>query len=187
MENVCILCNEFCLAALQRADLVPDKRIAFWEGMPQFVSLLRQLLSAVLADAPRETENALAEYGYNLGIAFQMADDLFDYTLTTSDLGKKVGADLREGKLTLPVIHALGNASDGDREAMVKIIRNQDFSDDEFRILVGLLDKHDGLSYTREVAASYIDKAKKSLSIFESSHTKDIMIDIADYALSRRV
>jgi octaprenyl-diphosphate synthase len=144
-------------------------------------------VSAVLANAPRETENALAKYGYNLGIAFQMADDLFDYTLTASDLGKKVGADLREGKLTLPVIHALGNASNGDREAMIRTIRNQDFSDDEFRTLVGLLDKHGGLSYTREVAASYIEKAKSSLCIFETSHTKDIMIDIADYALSRRV
>ena len=144
-------------------------------------------VSAVLADAPRETENSLAEYGYTLGIACQMADDLFEYTLTTSDLGKKVGADLREGKLTLPVIHALGNASNGDREAMIQIIRNQDFSDEEFRALVGLLDKHGGLSYTSEVAASYIDNAKTSLSIFNPSPTKDIMIDIADYALKRKI
>ena len=61
-------------------------------------------VSAVIADATEAQETALSKYGYNLGIAFQMADDLFDYTLQTSDFGKEVGADLREGKLTLPVI-----------------------------------------------------------------------------------
>ena len=144
-------------------------------------------VSAVLAEASHDIENALAEYGYNLGIAFQMADDLFDYTLSTSALGKKVGADLREGKLTLPVIHALRNTSNGDRDVMIEIIQNRNFSEEEFKTLVGLLDKYGGLTYTNEVAASYIDKAKKALSIFEPSQTKDTLLDIADYALSRQV
>ena len=144
-------------------------------------------VSAVLAEASHDTENALADYGYNLGIAFQMADDLFDYTLSTTSLGKKVGADLREGKLTLPVIHALRTTSNGDRDVMIKIIQNRNFSEEEFKALVGLLDKYGGLAYTNKVAASYIDKAKKALSIFEPSQTRDILIDIADYALSRRV
>ena len=144
-------------------------------------------VSAVLAEASHDIENALAEYGYNLGIAFQMADDLFDYTLSTSALGKKVGADLREGKLTLPVIHALRNTSNGDRDVMIEIIQNRNFSEEEFKTLVGLLDKYGGLTYTNKVAASYIDKAKKALSIFEPSQTKGTLLDIADYALSRQV
>ena len=143
-------------------------------------------VSAIIADAPEESEKALADYGYNLGIAFQMADDLFDYTLTTSDFGKEVGADLREGKLTLPVIHALKNTTNDDKDRMVKIIQNQDFSAEEFKTLVELLDKHGGLAYTQNTAASYIDNAKKALSLFEPSQTKDIMMDIADYALARR-
>jgi octaprenyl-diphosphate synthase len=144
-------------------------------------------VSAILAEAPPENEKALAEYGYNLGIAFQMADDLFDYTLTTSDFGKEVGADLREGKLTLPVIHALNRATIDDRELMIKIIRDQRFSVDDFNMLIDLMDKYGGLTYTQEVAASYIDKAKKSLSVFDSSRTRDIMMDIADYVLARSV
>ena len=143
-------------------------------------------VSAIIADAPEEREKALADYGYNLGIAFQMADDLFDYTLTTSDFGKEVGADLREGKLTLPVIHAVKNTTNDDKDRMVKIIQNQDFSAEEFKTLVELLDKHGGLAYTQNTAASYIDNAKKALSLFEPSQTKDIMMDIADYALARR-
>jgi octaprenyl-diphosphate synthase len=144
-------------------------------------------VSAIIADAPDDRETALARYGYNLGIAFQMADDLFDYTLTTSDFGKEVGADLREGKMTLPVIYALGNATSEDRELMVKIIQDPNFSIEDFRTLVELLDKHGGLAYTQQVASEYIDNAKKALSIFDPSQAKDIMLDIADYALARRV
>ena len=143
-------------------------------------------VSAIIADASSESEKALADYGYNLGIAFQMADDLFDYTLTTSDFGKEVGADLREGKLTLPVIYALDKTTGKDKELMIKIIQDQNFSVDDFKLLIELLEKYGGLAYTRKVAASYIEHAKKALSIFNSSQAKDIMMDIADYALARR-
>jgi octaprenyl-diphosphate synthase len=144
-------------------------------------------VSAIIADAPQEKESALAEYGYNLGIAFQMADDLFDYTLQTSELGKEVGADLREGKLTLPVIYALKQAQSMDREKMIKIIQDKDFSTDDFATLIDLLENYGGLAYTKKAAAAYIDTAKAALSVFEPSQTKDTMLDIANYALARRV
>ena len=143
-------------------------------------------VSAIIADAPPAKEKALADFGYNLGIAFQMADDLFDYTLTTADFGKTVGADLREGKLTLPVIAALKNATAADKAVMVKIIQDQDFSVEDFKTLIGLLDRYGGIRYTQKTAATYIDKAKQSLAVFDPSQTKDIMLDIADYALARR-
>ncbi len=144
-------------------------------------------VSAIIADAPEEKEKALAEFGYNLGIAFQMADDLFDYTLQTSDFGKEVGADLREGKLTLPVIYALKQARSADRDLMIKIIQDDDFATEDFKILLGLLDKYGGIDYTQKTAAAYIDTAKAALSVFELSPTKETMLDIADYALARRV
>ncbi|MBW2338224.1 MAG: polyprenyl synthetase family protein [Deltaproteobacteria bacterium] len=144
-------------------------------------------VSAIIADAPEDKEKALSEYGFNLGIAFQMADDLFDYTLQTSDFGKEVGADLREGKLTLPVIYALKQANSSDRDLMIKIIRNTDFTTDDFKTLLDLLVKYGGIDYTQETAASYIDTAKNALALFEPSPTKETMLDIADYALARRV
>jgi octaprenyl-diphosphate synthase len=144
-------------------------------------------VSAIIADAPEDREKALAEYGFNLGIAFQMADDLFDYTLQTSDFGKEVGADLREGKLTLPVIYALKQANSSDRDLMIKIIRNTDFTTDDFKTLLDLLVNYGGIDYTQETAASYIDTAKNALALFEPSPTKETMLDIADYALARRV
>ena len=144
-------------------------------------------VSAVIADAPEEKEKALLDFGYNLGIAFQMADDLFDYTMDTSDLGKEVGADLREGKLTLPVIHALKQANPADRDEMIKIIKNEAFTVDEFNVLVDLLKKNDGIAYTEKKAAFCIEKAKEALSVFEPSKAKDSLLDIADYTLARRL
>jgi octaprenyl-diphosphate synthase len=144
-------------------------------------------VSAIIADAPEEKEKSLALYGYNLGIAFQMADDLFDYTLDTSELGKEVGADLREGKLTLPVIYALKQARAADRDWMISIIQDDEFAVEDFKALVKLLDKYGGIDYTQQTAAGYIDTAKAALSGFEPSPARETLLDIADYALVRRV
>ena len=143
--------------------------------------------SAILADANDEDKNALTEYGYNLGMAFQMMDDLFDYTLDTVEFGKEVGADLKEGKLTLPVIYTLKQANSSDIEKMIKIIKDDNFSVEDFKTLVGMLETYGGTDYTEKMAASYIQAAKDALSIFEPSQSKEIMLDIADYVLVRRV
>ncbi len=142
-------------------------------------------VSAVIAEASPEEERALSDYGYNLGLAFQMVDDLFDYTKDTAALGKEVGADLREGKLTLPIIQALKKADPPEYDQMVKIIQNEDFSVDEFKTLVALLHKTGGIDYTVNSATTYIEKAKKSLSVFEPSRYRDSLFDIADYSLAR--
>lgn len=143
-------------------------------------------ISAMITDASKEMEEALSAYGYNLGLAFQMADDLLDYTSDTKVLGKEIGADLKEGKLTLPVIYSLKAAEAKDRKVMENIIKNEDFSVNDFKILVGLLQKYKGISYTKKMASDHINKAKEALSIFEPSETKQILVKVADYALNRK-
>ena len=142
--------------------------------------------AAYLADAPESQVEAVAAYGANLGLAFQMADDLIDYTSDTAVLGKQAGADLREGKLTLPVIAALAAAPAADRERMQAIIVNPDFSLDDFETLKTDLNHHGGLTYTRQCAELHVTRAKAALEVFPSSPTIDILRDIADYALSRK-
>ncbi|MFH2066440.1 MAG: polyprenyl synthetase family protein [Pseudomonadota bacterium] len=142
---------------------------------------------ALIAEASPEQEKALTVFGLNLGFAFQMADDLLDYISDTETLGKTIGADLREGKMTLPLIHTLKNAHPADRETIKAIIQHSDFSENEFNTLKRLLDTYGGIRYTTDLAAQYVDEAKKALSIFNSSKTKNLLMMLADYTLNRNL
>jgi octaprenyl-diphosphate synthase len=143
-------------------------------------------VSALIADAPEGWEKALADYGYHLGMAFQMVDDLLDYTEDSQALGKTVGADLKEGKLTLPVIYALDAAGAGDRKRMEAIITHTEFSVPEFQELVALLHAYGGIAYTWKRANEHIASAKTAIARFEPSVARDILMDVADYALKRK-
>ena len=143
-------------------------------------------ISAILAGAAAEKESALSDFGFHVGMAFQMADDLLDYTFDSRALGKIVGADLREGKLTLPVIFSLKQAVPADRNQMQAIIRDENFSEDDFVWLVEMLKSYGGIAYTEKLAAEHVAKAKRSLAIFDVSLTKNILLDIADYAMVRK-
>ncbi|MBC2737396.1 MAG: polyprenyl synthetase family protein [Desulfobacteraceae bacterium] len=142
--------------------------------------------AALLADASPDRIEALSTYGVNLGLAFQMADDLIDYTSDTQELGKKAGADLREGKLTLPVIAALQAADSRDHARMASIIRNPSFTTEDFEALKALLQHYGGLAYTREKAREHVRLAKEALSKFKPSETTGILHDLADFTLQRR-
>lgn len=142
---------------------------------------------ALIAKAPFEYETALANYGLHLGIAFQMADDLLDYTADTADLGKEIGADIKEGKLTLPLIYALQNAAGEDRQQMESLIHSKTFSPESFHVLVELLKKYGGIEYTRKMAERSIATAKENLAVFDPGDTRDVLMMLADYALVRKV
>lgn len=141
---------------------------------------------ALVAGENADMVQALTDYGYHLGLAFQMADDLLDYTQDFGSLGKHAGADLREGKLTLPLIHALSRAPGQDKKRMVAIIANPDFTPTEFADLVEMLKCHGGIAYTEAQAAVHIKKAKQMLDPFDNSVTRGTLADIADYALVRK-
>lgn len=146
-------------------------------------------ISGLIADAGAAELTALADYGYHLGMAFQMVDDLLDYSRDSAALGKTVGADLREGKLTLPVIHALaqtGAANPRDHRTITAMIENSDFSTEAFEGLLALLHQYGSIAYTQQQAAAHIDTARRALLIFDSSPTRDILFKVADYALHRK-
>lgn len=141
---------------------------------------------ALIAGAGSDQEQALTDYGYSLGMAFQMADDLLDYTSDSHTLGKDIGADLREGKLTLPIIHALSHADNQDRLWMEDIIRKQVCDTGEFQRFTTMIDRYGGLSYTQDMAVNHVQRAKRSLDLFGESETHTLLDMLADYALVRK-
>lgn len=143
-------------------------------------------VGAIISDATAQQEKALSKYGFNLGVAFQMVDDLLDYSSDTSVLGKEIGADLKEGKLTLPVIYALKTAKSKDRDLMKKTLLSKECSAPDFENFLILLQKYGGLTYTKKMAAEYVKNAKDALSVFNSSEVKDILLYLADCTLARR-
>ncbi len=143
-------------------------------------------IGALIADADPATVEGLSEYGHHLGMAFQITDDLLDYTADVEMLGKKTGADLKEGKLTLPVIHALGRADKQDRRQMEAIISNSHFSEKDFDALIQLLRQNGGIEYTWRQAALAISRAKEALLAFPSDPTQKTLLAVADYALARK-
>lgn len=144
-------------------------------------------VGAIFADAPKNRQKALARYGHHLGMAFQMADDLLDYTADSDVLGKQAGADLREGKLTLPLIYALKKADRKDNRILVEIILKEDVSQTDFTRCYGLLKHYGGIDYTRKKAVAHIEQAKEALLSFEAGATRKLLEDIADYALMRQI
>ncbi|MFP4032682.1 MAG: polyprenyl synthetase family protein [Desulfococcaceae bacterium] len=143
-------------------------------------------VGGLVAGAEAEEVEALSDYGHHLGLAFQMADDLLDYTADEAVLGKAPGADLREGKMTLPVIRTLSVAAPEDRERLTTAIRSPEFSEAAFAELRKLLERCGGVSYTREQAREHVAAAKARISGFPESDTRSVMMDIADYALDRK-
>lgn len=142
---------------------------------------------AILAKSSKEREKALNEYGFHLGMAFQMTDDLLDYTATVKELGKKPGADIREGKLTLPLIYSLANAGAEDKNMMHKIIAGAGLNSEEFEKLLETLYKYKGIEYTFKKAWDHVKKAKACLNDFNDCTSKQVLSLIADYSIERKV
>jgi octaprenyl-diphosphate synthase len=143
-------------------------------------------VGALLAGAPEDKVQALTRYGYDLGCAFQLADDLLDYTADDKILGKATGTDLKEGKMTLPLIYAMAEASDDDRHRLATIIRDGARNPEDFSTVLDLVRKHGGITYTEHRAGEHVGRARESLSVFESSETRSILEDLAHYVLKRQ-
>ena len=144
-------------------------------------------VGALIADASEEALDRLSEYGYHLGLAFQMADDLLDYVADSRQLGKQTGADLREGKVTLPLIYTLQRAEPEQRAWIVDLVGNMNFTPADFARLVSLLEHYGGIEYTRQSAARHVEMAKGCLDAFDRSETWETLTMIADYALVRQM
>lgn len=143
-------------------------------------------VGAILGNVSPEKEAAMRSYGENLGVSFQLTDDILDYTGNVEEFGKKVGNDFREGKVTLPLIHALRECDENDLKRIREMFLSKRTKQSEFLKAKELIDKYGGFEYSRKLAQERSNEAKQSLEKFPPSETKDILLNLADLVVNRR-
>ncbi len=142
-------------------------------------------VGAVVAACPPAQEAALSEYGMNIGIAFQLVDDALDYAADQGKLGKAVGDDFREGKITLPIMVAYAAGDEQERAFWQRTIEESVQTDDDLAHAMHLIERHDAIRATLDRAASSADEAKAKLSLFPDGPIKTCLLGVADYTVSR--
>jgi octaprenyl-diphosphate synthase len=142
-------------------------------------------ISAVVAESGEEAELALESYGRNLGVAFQLVDDVIDYTSDEATMGKGVGDDFRDGKMTLPLILAYARGGVEDRAFWREAVAGDRVSDDDLAVAISLLRQTGALSDTVEQARLYGRRAIDSLAPFPASKAKSALVEAAEFAVAR--
>ncbi|MCK5032554.1 MAG: polyprenyl synthetase family protein [Calditrichia bacterium] len=142
-------------------------------------------LGALSVDASAEKVNAMKQYGENLGIAFQIKDDLLDYEGNQNIVGKPVGADLKEKKITLPLLLSFKNAPDKEKKYILKFLK-KGVNNHDIKHILKFCDKYEGITKSLETAQVYADKAKASLEIFPDNEYKEVAEKFVDYVISRK-
>ena len=127
----------------------------------------------------------LGSYGFNAGIAFQIIDDILGITTEGKSLGKPVGSDLREGKKTLIVTHALANSDENQRKVIMCVLKNRNSTQDEIHTAIDLFRSIGSIDYARHVAVGYGFTAKESLSVFKNHDERELLEALVDFFLDR--
>ena len=142
-------------------------------------------VGAVVADASPAQEAALADYGMQLGIAFQLVDDALDYAADQARLGKTVGDDFREGKITLPVLLAFARGDEAEKGFWRRVLEERDQKEGDLAEALRLMERHDAIHRTLERAATMAQAAKAALEAFPASPFHTALCRVADYTVSR--
>ena len=143
-------------------------------------------IGGMLGGIPAQQEQALEAYGLNLGIAFQIMDDVLDYYSSEKEFGKTIGKDLQEGSITLPFIAALSKSSSPDRDLMMDIIQRRNHGKEELALIVSLIEKYNGSAYAFDKARYYAQQAQEALIIFDGSENKNGLLELAEYVVERK-
>ena len=142
-------------------------------------------VSGVVAECSARLTRALGNFGRSLGIAFQLVDDALDYAADQNTLGKVVGDDFREGKITLPVLIAHAGADETERRFWQRTVERLEQKPDDLRQALALIEKHHAIERTLDRAAQFAHSAKRALSEFPESELREALWNAADYTVCR--
>jgi octaprenyl-diphosphate synthase len=140
---------------------------------------------AVAAAADEKTVAALKNFGLNMGIAFQMIDDLLDYSSSEEELGKPVGKDFKEGKITLPLIYTISNMKEMDSKRFEALLLNGSEQKEDYLALINIVKNSRNIEKTKARAKGYIEEAARHLNDFPASENRDNLLSLNEYLLDR--
>ena len=142
-------------------------------------------LGGILGGATEDQEESLGKYGRNLGMAFQIVDDVLDLTATEDVLGKPVASDLREGKVTMAVIHALERCTQEERAQIETVLRDRAFNGVTHAQILDILTRYGSLDYAHEEAVKYADAARNAICTFPDSDSKRSLLWAPEFVVAR--
>ena len=143
------------------------------------------IAGAVVADRPRAEEEALASYGQSLGVAFQLVDDALDYSAQQAELGKAVGDDFRDGKITLPILIAYARGGETERAFWRRTLETVEQGPQDLARAQALLARHGAIGETLARAEAYGETARAALQGFPPSPARAAMLDLVDFCIGR--
>ncbi|VAV82492.1 Octaprenyl diphosphate synthase [hydrothermal vent metagenome] len=142
-------------------------------------------IPAILAESSDEQSSSLSTFGMELGIAFQLMDDCLDYTSRDEELGKSVGNDLKEGKVTLPLIKTYKEATEAEKKIIKDTVEADELSPEKLKEIQDLIGKYEGIEYTTSFAKERIKNAKAALEVFPPSTERASLEAVAEYVIER--
>lgn len=169
--------NDLSTDETQYLDVIRGKTAALFSAACE--------VGAVVADRPASEAAALVDYGSNIGMAFQLVDDALDYAADQATLGKTVGDDFREGKITLPVLVAYAAGSETDRLFWRRTVEDSEQTDADLDHAMALIARCDAIGATLARATAFAEDAKRALKIFPTSPYRESLEAVADYTVSR--
>lgn len=173
------------LAAAKNTATTEDDYLAIIDAKTAALFSAAAEVGAAIANRPADEQSALRSYGRNLGLAFQLVDDALDYSGDSSSLGKSVGDDFREGKVTLPVILSFRRGDAKEREFWNRTIAQGQIGDGDLEHAIALMRRHKAIEATLERARSYGGIARDALAIFRDSAEKAAMQDAIAFSIAR--
>lgn len=166
-----------CVSLKEHFDLIFRKTACL------FATSMR--LGGILGGATDEQERSLEDYGRNLGMAFQIVDDVLDLTASEEVLGKPVASDLREGKVTMAVIHALERCTPEERAHVETVLRERAFSSVSHRQILDILNRYGSIDFANAAAADYSEAARAAISGFPESEIKRALLWVPEFVVER--
>jgi len=173
------------ITAAKNTETTEDEYLAVIRAKTAALFSAAAEVGPVIGGRPRAEQAAFRSYGTNLGLAFQLVDDALDYGGSSEALGKQVGDDFREGKITLPVVLAYRRGSDADREFWNRCLVEGEIEDGDLERAIELIAAHRGLEDTIERARHYGGVARDALAVFPESEYRQALLDVVDFCIAR--